>query len=36
VDAFEYYDEGDGRFCSVSSLFHYYNIERVNAGAIPI
>jgi hypothetical protein len=36
VDAFEYYDDGDGCFCSVSILFHYYNIERDKAGTIPI
>jgi hypothetical protein len=28
VDAFEYYDDSDGCFCSASTLFHYYNIER--------
>jgi hypothetical protein len=33
VDALEYYDDGDGRFCSVSTL-HYYDIERDNAGTI--
>jgi hypothetical protein len=36
VDAFECYDDGDGRFRSVSTLFHYYNIERDNAGTIQI